>query len=303
MTRPDPAALLADLRQEGDLLEELLRPLSAEDWDLPTPAEGWTIRHQVAHLTWTERTVLTALEEPEVFAQLRERFRAEADVVDRGAQEGAARPPAEILASWQDSRRRVLEALAAVPEGERIPWIGPPMGAPMMASARIMETFAHGQDVRDALGVPPVASHRLRHVAHLGVATRDYAFTAAPAGPAGRAVPRRTHPRGRDLDLGAGRGSSARPRPGPGLRPARHPPAAPPGREPRRGGPRRRRLARHRPGLRRPAGFRAGSAVADRLRRQHLPRELTDPGCPHRGTAGRSSPPRHRPLRLICNRS
>ncbi|KLU10966.1 TIGR03084 family metal-binding protein [Kocuria sp. SM24M-10] len=176
MTRPNLSALLADLRQEGDLLEELLRPLSAEDWDLPTPAEGWTIRHQIAHLTWTERTVLTALEEPEVFAQLRERFAAETDVVDRGAQEGAARPPAEILASWQDSRRRVLERLAAVPEGERIPWIGPPMGAPMMASARIMETFAHGQDVRDALGVPPVASHRLRHVAHLGVATRDYAF-------------------------------------------------------------------------------------------------------------------------------
>ena len=70
----------------------------------------------------------------------------------------------------------MLERLAAVPEGERIPWIGPPMGAPMMASARIMETFAHGQDVRDALGMPPVASHRLRHVAHLGVATRDYAF-------------------------------------------------------------------------------------------------------------------------------
>ena len=61
MTRPDPIALLADLRQEGDRLEELLRPLSAEGWDLPTPAEGWTIRHQVAHLTWTERTVLTAL--------------------------------------------------------------------------------------------------------------------------------------------------------------------------------------------------------------------------------------------------
>lgn len=176
MTRPDPLALLSDLREEGDLLEGLLRPLSAEDSDRPTPAEGWIIRHQIAHLTWTERTVLTALEEPEDFSRLRERFRAEADVVDRGAQEGAARPSAEILASWQDSRRRVLEALAAVPDGERVPWIGPPMGAPMMASARIMEIFAHGQDVRDALGVPPVVSHRLRHVAHLGVATRDYAF-------------------------------------------------------------------------------------------------------------------------------
>ncbi len=45
MTRPDPATLLAGLRQEGDLFEELLRPLSTEDWDRPTPAEGWTIRH------------------------------------------------------------------------------------------------------------------------------------------------------------------------------------------------------------------------------------------------------------------
>jgi uncharacterized protein (TIGR03084 family) len=176
MTRPDSAVLLDDLGQERDLLGDLLRPLSAGAWDRPTPAEGWTIHHQIAHLIWTERIVLTALEEAGAFARLRERFAAEADVVDRGAQEGAAHPRAEILASWQDSRRRVLERLAAVPEGERIPWIGPPMGAPMMASARIMETFAHGQDVRDTLGVAPVASHRLRHVAHLGVATRDYAF-------------------------------------------------------------------------------------------------------------------------------
>ncbi|WP_373865648.1 maleylpyruvate isomerase family mycothiol-dependent enzyme [Kocuria flava] len=57
-----------------------------------------------------------------------------------------------------------------------MPWIGPPLGAAMMASARIMEIFAHGQDVRDALGLPPAASPRLRHVAHLAVAARDYAF-------------------------------------------------------------------------------------------------------------------------------
>lgn len=99
MTRADPAALLTDLRLEADELEELLRPLSAEKWDLPTPAEGWTIRHQIAHLTWTERTVLSAIEDPAVFARLRERFASEADDVDRAAAEGAARPAAEILAS------------------------------------------------------------------------------------------------------------------------------------------------------------------------------------------------------------
>lgn len=72
------------------------------------PPRGGAIRHQIAHLTWTERTVLTALEEPEVFARLRKRFAAEADVVDRAAEEGAARPRAEIFASWQDSWRRAL---------------------------------------------------------------------------------------------------------------------------------------------------------------------------------------------------
>jgi uncharacterized protein (TIGR03084 family) len=81
----------------------------------------------------------------------------------------------------------VLAALAGLPDGARIPWIGPPLGAAMMVSARIMETFAHGQDVRDALGEPPAASPRLRHVAHLAVAARDYAFAqrrlAPPAEP------------------------------------------------------------------------------------------------------------------------
>jgi uncharacterized protein (TIGR03084 family) len=45
-----------------------------------------------------------------------------------------------------------------------------------MATARLMETWAHGVDVTDALRLPPSASPRLRHVVHLGVRTRDFAF-------------------------------------------------------------------------------------------------------------------------------
>jgi uncharacterized protein (TIGR03084 family) len=50
------------------------------------------------------------------------------------------------------------------------------MGAASMATARLMETWAHGVDVTDALGMPPSATSRLRHVAHIGVRTRDFAF-------------------------------------------------------------------------------------------------------------------------------
>ena len=45
-----------------------------------------------------------------------------------------------------------------------------------MATARFMETWAHALDVADALGVEPEPTDRIRHVAHLGVRTRDFAF-------------------------------------------------------------------------------------------------------------------------------
>ena len=56
-----------------------------------------------------------------------------------------------------------------------------------MATARLMETWAHGLDVADALGVTVRPTARLKSIAHLGVRTRDFAFTvhglAPPAEP------------------------------------------------------------------------------------------------------------------------
>jgi len=64
-----------------------------------------------------------------------------------------------------------------VPDGRKLLWFGPPMSAPSMATARLMETWAHGLDVADALGVEVAPSDRLKSIAHLGVRTRDFAFT------------------------------------------------------------------------------------------------------------------------------
>ncbi len=57
-----------------------------------------------------------------------------------------------------------------------MPWFGPPMSPASMATARFMETWAHALDVYDALEVAPEPTDRIRHVAHLGVRTRDFAF-------------------------------------------------------------------------------------------------------------------------------
>ena len=57
-----------------------------------------------------------------------------------------------------------------------MPWFGPPMSATSMATARLMETWAHSLDVHEGLGAPVEDTDRIRHIAHLGVRTRNFAF-------------------------------------------------------------------------------------------------------------------------------
>ena len=168
------AAVLADLRAEGDQLEDLVVPLDEPGWRTPTPAAGWDVAHQVAHLAWTDEAalaaatdqaawdagVLAALEDPDGF-------------VDAEAARGAAVPPGELLDRWRRARADLAEALAALPEGTRLPWYGPPMSATSMATARFMETWAHARDV--------------------AAAPRRRAARRRPG--AARRAPRRAHPR------------------------------------------------------------------------------------------------------------
>ncbi len=169
--------VLADLTAESADLDALVATLDGSDWVRPTPAEGWTIAHQIGHLAWTDDVARLAAADPDRFAALVGEAAAEfAGYVDRVAAERGALPPAELLAGWRAGRSALAGALVAVPPGQKLPWFGPPMSATSMATARLMETWAHGQDVADALGVTRRPSERLRHVAHIGVRTRDFAY-------------------------------------------------------------------------------------------------------------------------------
>lgn len=172
-----PAPIVADLRAESDDLDALVTPLPAERWAAATPAPGWTIAHQIGHLLWTDRVALTAVTDEAGFAEVLTAAAAAPDrFVDAGAEELATVAPAELVANWRATRRRLHETLLMVPDGRKLPWFGPPMSAASMATARLMETWAHGLDVADALGASRPATDRLRSIAHLGVRTRDYAF-------------------------------------------------------------------------------------------------------------------------------
>ena len=182
----DLAGLIADLSAEGEELDALVADISEDDWRRETPSPGWTIAHQIAHLAWTDQAALLAINDPPAFGDALAQAAGDPfGFVDKAAADGAAQPKADVLASWRAGRRALAEALATVPDGEKIAWFGPPMSPPSMATARLMESWAHGLDVAETLGVERPMTARIKHIAHLGVRTRNFAFMvhneAAPA--------------------------------------------------------------------------------------------------------------------------
>ena len=83
-----------------------------------------------------------------------------------------------LLARWRDGRAALAQALLGLPSGEKVLWYGTAMSPASMATARIMETWAHGLDVADALGVHREPTARLRNIAHLGHRTLGFSFLA-----------------------------------------------------------------------------------------------------------------------------
>ncbi len=169
--------VLSDLDAESAALEAMVAPLDESGWRTPTPAAGWDIATQIAHLAWTDEVAVAAATDKEQWDSFV--ITAMADplgYVDVEALEGGKAAPADLLARWRKARLGLAATLRDYPAGEKMPWFGPPMSPTSMATARFMETWAHSLDVAEALGVQPEPSNRIRHVAHIGVRTRNFAF-------------------------------------------------------------------------------------------------------------------------------
>lgn len=170
-------AVLADLAAESAQLDEWLGSVDVSNWDKVTTIEGWTTMHQIAHLHWTDLTSIDAMCAPDRFEGTRERGIADLnELINSTAKSLALLPPKNLLTMWRRGRTDVQTALREVPDGQKIPWFGPPINPTTMATARLMETWAHGHDVGETLGLQIPMTSRARHVCHLGVKTRTFAY-------------------------------------------------------------------------------------------------------------------------------
>jgi uncharacterized protein (TIGR03084 family) len=164
-----------DLIDEHASLEQMVEGLTEQQWDTPTAALGWTVRDQVSHIWFFDQRALMAMTDPDAFAA-----DAAALMSGRGTDAsidiGRAVSGAEMVERWRVDRTALIDHARSVDSSVRVPWYGPAMGARSFITARLMETWAHGQDIADALGVTRRPTARLRHVAHIGVRARPFSY-------------------------------------------------------------------------------------------------------------------------------
>lgn len=172
--------ICADLIEEYEALDVQVASLADEEWDLHTPFFDWTLFDQILHLAFFDHEALLTLESPGLFRKRAEKILAHV----RSGQDwprwtramAGIETSDRLLPFWRDIRARLAGKLIKMEPKARLPWYGPDMSARSLASSRLMETWAHGQDIYDALKRKRRNQARLFHVAHLGVTTFKWSY-------------------------------------------------------------------------------------------------------------------------------
>ena len=203
----DMTALAADLAAESAVTRALVAGLDEAGWHTPTPAAGWDIADQISHLAYFDEVTVQLRAPPRgVRGRTRRGEPATASTPTRSPPGSATAPARSCSPGSTRPAPTCSDTFKNLDPRARLPWFGPAMSAASSLTARIMETWAHTQDIADALGVTREPTDRLRHVAHIGVGARAFSYAVhgktlpeapvrveltGPDGTCGRGVPPR----------------------------------------------------------------------------------------------------------------
>jgi uncharacterized protein (TIGR03084 family) len=170
----------ADFLAESEALHALLDPLSEADFGRVTQFRGYTIGDVVGHLHHWNVAADLSLRDPE-------RFQAFASEILKGIAAGRRLPELcdawlaglrgrALLRAWAEGYRALAARYAEADPKARVKWVGPDMSVRSSVTARLMETWAHGQELYDVLGVERSNGDRIKNIAQLGVNTFAWSF-------------------------------------------------------------------------------------------------------------------------------
>ncbi len=171
--------ILSDLVAEQQSLDQFLQRVAIRDWERPTPAAGWSIRDTVSHLATFEEYAYNALAQGGSRQSEAAQYPNDEAFTQAGVLPGRAMRAQDVIEWWRGARAKVIEELSRSQPTMRVPWFKSDMSARTFATARLMETWAHGLDIYSSLGEECEDTIRLRHIAWLAWKSLPYAFEYA----------------------------------------------------------------------------------------------------------------------------
>jgi uncharacterized protein (TIGR03084 family) len=169
-----------DFRAEADELRVLLLTLTEADWARATLFKGWTVNDIVQHLHESDLMAAASVAGAEPFARMRAEIQALRDSglsrMEATRRRLGSLTGRRLLERWYEQMAALCDRLSAMPADTRLTWYGPDMGVRMFATARQMETWAHGQAIYDLMGLQRGPTDRLRNIAEIGVRTFGWTF-------------------------------------------------------------------------------------------------------------------------------
>jgi uncharacterized protein (TIGR03084 family) len=168
-----------DLIAEQWGLDAIIDHLRDDQWRAATPSPGWDIADQIGHLAYFDAAAALSISDPPAYRESVTELvrRSEHEIPDIFTlEEFRAMTSSQVLERWRANREALARAAATLDDRTRVDWYGRTMSGRSFLTARLMETWAHGTDVADTLGVRLAATDRLRHIAHLGFITREWSY-------------------------------------------------------------------------------------------------------------------------------
>lgn len=168
--------IVNDLIAEQAQVDLLVADLSEEAWNAPSANCAWTIKQELQHVGEFDYAAVKMLGGGYLCVN---------EVADVEFGHDAIYTPtalagltgADTLAWWREQRTRLDVAFLDTDPRARVPWApGLPMSAKSLASARLMELWAHSVDIGDALGVAPVVKDRITSTLFLSWQARPNAY-------------------------------------------------------------------------------------------------------------------------------
>ena len=185
MTNSDAAnalqSVVSDLRAEGDELYTLLSEMDTGYWTARSTFKNWSVWDVVAHLHFADLMASKSLQSAQLFKDMMREVReagAPQKYTDQLLKSGEhfINGP-DLLVRWRELFLQMCSDLENADPEERFAWVGPGMKARMFATARLMETWAHGWEIYDLMGLQRRHSDRIKNIVAIGVRTFGWTFT------------------------------------------------------------------------------------------------------------------------------